>query len=62
MERTDPRLTTQRSGSTDSTDGLPQPPPMRTPRSSYTPSIGSLLIVVVFMLGMVIGSKMVGGW
>lgn len=42
--------------------GLPPPPPMRTPDTSVAPSIGSLLIVLVFIAGVALGAKMVGGW
>lgn len=42
--------------------GLPPPPPMRTPDTSITPSIGSMLVVLVFIAGVVVGTKMAGGW
>ncbi len=42
--------------------GLPSPPPMRTPNTSVAPSLGSLLIVLVFIAGMAVGAKMAGGW
>lgn len=41
----------------------PAPPPMRTPRpASIIPSIGSVLIVLVFIAGVAVGAKMAGGW
>lgn len=40
----------------------PPPPPMRTPNTSIAPSIGSLLIVLVFIAGVAVGAKMSGGW
>ena len=42
---------------------VPPPPPMRIPLpASITPSIGSLLIVAVFIAGVAVGAKMAGGW
>lgn len=39
------------------------PPPMRTPLSaSIIPSMGSMLVVLVFIAGMAVGAKMAGGW
>ena len=38
------------------------PPPMRTPGTSLAPSIGSPLIVLVFIAGVAVGAKMAGGW
>ncbi|KWV84150.1 hypothetical protein PFL603g_00248 [Pseudomonas fluorescens] len=35
---------------------------MRQPMASMAPSIGSLLVVLVFVAGMAVGAKMVGGW
>ncbi|MDB1112964.1 hypothetical protein [Pseudomonas extremaustralis] len=32
------------------------------PHSSLAPSMGSLLIVLVFIAGMAVGAKMAGGW
>lgn len=41
----------------------PAPPPMCTPRpASIVPSIGSMLVVLVFIAGMAVGAKMAGGW
>lgn len=41
----------------------PARPPMRTPRpASIMPSIGSMLVVLVFIAGMAVGAKMAGGW
>ena len=40
----------------------PGPPPMRKPHSSLAPSVGSLLIVLVFIAGIAVGAKMAGGW
>lgn len=41
----------------------PLPPTMRTPRpASIIPSIGSMLVVLVFIAGMAVGAKMAGGW
>ena len=40
----------------------PPPPPMRRPMASIAPSIGSLLIVLVFLAGVAVGAKMAGGW
>ncbi|WP_277592969.1 hypothetical protein [Pseudomonas chlororaphis] len=37
-------------------------PPMRTPSASLKPSAGSMLVVVVFLLGVALGAKMTGGW
>lgn len=42
--------------------GIPPAPPLRNPNASVTPSLGSLLIVLVFIAGVSIGAKMVGGW
>jgi hypothetical protein len=35
---------------------------MRTPDTSITPSVGSMLVVLVFIAGAVVGAKMAGGW
>jgi hypothetical protein len=41
----------------------PAPPPMRAPRpTSIIPSVGSMLVVLVFIAGMAVGAKMAGGW
>ncbi|UFQ03042.1 hypothetical protein [Pseudomonas fitomaticsae] len=40
----------------------PAPPPLRNPNASVTPSLGSLWIVLVFIVGVAVGAKMVGGW
>lgn len=42
--------------------GLPPAPPMRTPDTSIAPGIGSLLIVLVFIMCVAVGAKMAGGW
>ena len=38
------------------------PPPMREPVASLVPSVGSVLIALVFIAGVAIGAKMAGGW
>jgi hypothetical protein len=35
---------------------------MRQPVASMAPSRGSLMVVLVFIAGMAVGAKMVGGW
>lgn len=41
----------------------PAAPFMRTPNpTSIIPSIGSMLVVLVFIAGMAVGAKMAGGW
>lgn len=40
----------------------PAPPPMRRPMASLAPSLGSVLIVLVFIAGVAVGAKMAGGW
>ncbi|EIK68279.1 hypothetical protein PseBG33_1361 [Pseudomonas synxantha BG33R] len=40
----------------------PEPPPMRQSTASMALSIDSLLVMLVFVAGMAIGAKMVGGW
>lgn len=41
----------------------PPAPPMRTPRpTSIIPGTGSMLVVLVFIAGVVVGAKMAGGW
>lgn len=40
----------------------PAPPPMRAPSTSLIPSLGSLMIVLVFIAGVAVGAKMVGAW
>ncbi|MPQ84500.1 hypothetical protein F0170_11185 [Pseudomonas sp. MAFF 730085] len=41
----------------------PPSPPMRTPLSaSIIPSAGSMLVVLVFVVGVAVGAKMAGGW
>ena len=40
----------------------PAPPPMRTPNAAHVASLASVLIVLVFIAGVVVGAKMVGGW
>lgn len=39
-----------------------EPPRMRRPDASCTPSFGSLMIVLVFLVGVAVGAKMAGGW
>lgn len=45
---------------------ITKPPPpahMRTPRpTSIMPSVGSMLVVLVFIAGVAVGAKMAGGW
>ncbi len=41
---------------------LPPPPPMRAPMAPLMPSLGSMLVVVVFLVGVAVGAKMAGGW
>jgi len=39
------------------------PPPMRRPLpASIIPATGSMLVVLVFIAGVVVGAKMAGGW
>lgn len=38
------------------------PPPMRTPNAAHVASLASVLIVLVFIAGVVVGAKMTGGW
>lgn len=40
----------------------PPPPPMRVPMAPLVPSLGSMLVVVVFLAGVAVGAKMAGGW
>lgn len=41
----------------------PAPPPMRHPLpASIIPTTGSMLVVLVFIAGAVVGAKMAGGW
>ena len=40
----------------------PEPPPLRNPNASVTPSLGSLLVALVFIAGVAVGAKMTGGW
>lgn len=40
----------------------PPHPPMRQPGTSLVPSVGSVLIVLVFIAGVAVGAKMAGGW
>ena len=40
----------------------PAPPPMRNPYASLAPSLGSVLIVLVFIAGVMVGAKMAVGW
>lgn len=40
----------------------PPPPPMRKPMTSLAPSLGSVLIVLMFIVGVAVGAKMAGGW
>lgn len=40
----------------------PSAPSMRVPCPALTPSVGSLLVVLVFIAGVAVGAKMVGGW
>ena len=38
------------------------PPPLRNPNASVTPSLGSLWVVLVLLIGVAVGAKMAGGW
>jgi hypothetical protein len=40
----------------------PSPPPMRHPTGSLGTLLDPMWIVLVFVAGMAVGSKMVGGW
>ena len=40
----------------------PAPPPMRRPDLSLTSNLDPMWIVLVFVAGLAVGSKMVGGW
>lgn len=40
----------------------PAPPPKRNPHASLAPSVGSMLVVLVFIAGVAVGAKMAGGW
>lgn len=40
----------------------PAPPPMRTPNAAHVASRAPVLIVLVFIVGVVVGAKMAGGW
>ncbi|NMY31924.1 hypothetical protein HBR94_10480 [Pseudomonas sp. WS 5412] len=40
----------------------PASPPMRTPNAAHVASLASVLIVLVFIAGVVVGAKMAGGW
>ena len=46
----------------DPTPAPPAPPPMRSLNTALAPSLGSLLIVLVFIGGVAVGAKMAGGW
>lgn len=41
---------------------MSQPPPLRNPHASVTPRIGSLWVVLVFLVGVSVGAKIAGGW
>lgn len=41
---------------------LPPPPPMRTPHHPRTPGLAPMLVVLVFVAGVAVGTKMAGGW
>lgn len=40
----------------------PAAPPMRPPNAAHVASLASVLIVLVFIAGVVVGAKMAGGW
>lgn len=40
----------------------PAPPPMRRGAIPHAPGVSVLLVVLVFLSGVVIGTKMAGGW
>lgn len=39
-----------------------EPPRLRNPNASVTPSLGSLWVGLVFLAGVAVGAKMTGGW
>lgn len=40
----------------------PAPPPMRGGAIPHAPGVSGTLVVLVFLMGVVIGTKMAGGW
>lgn len=40
----------------------PAPPPMRGGAMPHAPGVSVMLVVLVFLVGVVIGIKMAGGW
>lgn len=40
----------------------PEPPPMRGGVMQHAPSLTVTLVVLVFLMGVVVGTKMAGGW
>lgn len=38
------------------------PPPMRASAEPHTHGVGITLVVLVFLMGVLIGTKMTGGW
>lgn len=41
---------------------LPAPPPMREGSMSDARGVGVALVILVFLMGVVVGTKMAGGW
>ncbi len=40
----------------------PEPPPMRSGAMPHAHGVGVTLVVLVFLMGVVVGAKMAGGW
>jgi hypothetical protein len=40
----------------------PAPPPMRDGAMPHAHGVGVTLVVLVFLMGVVVGTKMAGGW
>lgn len=40
----------------------PAPPPMRGASMPHAPGVSVMLVVMVFIMGIVVGIKMAGGW
>lgn len=57
-----PPPTTESRGRPAGWQPPPAPPPMRGGEISHAPGVSVAIVTLVFLMGVVIGTKMAGGW
>lgn len=61
-EQNDPPTTVEWRGRPAGWQPPPAPPPMRGGAMPHASGVGVTLVVMVFLMGVVVGTKMAGGW